>query len=219
MAANEPSHSCASPAGRAPSGERWRPLRRAGCTAEGCRTSRPATCITGKQPADNTSGSAACKRPCLLMWFLILTFFLFILTVWSHFALACRGLSVLELALKQTGPACVKRAADYAQRAAAAEGSNAGIIKVGYKHIRQLLCMHCCHFGACGSHAEQEARGLAFTAMVCVVVLQAVVREGEQYMDHPVHLGGEAFVLTELKVTPPVEKKQPGRWVCSVHFI
>ena len=41
---------------------------------------------------------------------------------------------------------------------------------------------------------------------------QAVVREGEQYMDHPVHLGGEAFVLTELKVTPIVEKKQPGRW-------
>lgn len=40
-----------------------------------------------------------------------------------------RGLSVLELALKQTGPASVKRAADYAQRAAAAEGSNAGIIK------------------------------------------------------------------------------------------
>ena len=38
---------------------------------------------------------------------------------------------MLELALKQTGPACVKRAADYAQRAAAAEGSNAGIIKVG----------------------------------------------------------------------------------------
>ena len=36
---------------------------------------------------------------------------------------------MLELALKQTGPACVKRAADYAQRAAAAEGSNAGIIK------------------------------------------------------------------------------------------
>lgn len=38
------------------------------------------------------------------------------------------------------------------------------------------------------------------------------MREGEQYMDHPVHLGGEAFVLTELKVTPIVEKKQPGRW-------
>ena len=34
-------------------------------------------------------------------------------------------------------------------------------------------------------------------------------------MDHPVHLGGEAFVLTELKVTPPVEKKQPGR--CAVY--
>lgn len=42
---------------------------------------------------------------------------------------------------------------------------------------------------------------------------QAVVREaeGDQYADHPVHLGGEAFVLVELKVTPVVEKKQPGR--------
>lgn len=37
--------------------------------------------------------------------------------------------------------------------------------------------------------------------------------EGDQYADHPVHLGGEAFVLAELKVTPVVEKKQPGRWV------
>lgn len=34
-------------------------------------------------------------------------------------------------------------------------------------------------------------------------------------MDHPVHLGGEAFVLTELKVTPLVEKKVPGRFVRS----
>ena len=45
---------------------------------------------------------------------------------------------MLELALKQTGPACVKRAADYAQRAAAAEGSNAGIIKARL-HARFLL--------------------------------------------------------------------------------
>lgn len=40
---------------------------------------------------------------------------------------------------------------------------------------------------------------------------QAVVREGDQYTDHPVHLGGEAFVLAELKVTPVVEKKVPGK--------
>lgn len=37
------------------------------------------------------------------------------------------------------------------------------------------------------------------------------MREGEGYTDHPVHLGGEAFVLAELKVTPPVEKKVAGR--------
>ena len=47
---------------------------------------------------------------------------------------------MLELALKQTGPACVKRAADYAQRAAAAEGSNAGIIKVGLGQLMLFLC-------------------------------------------------------------------------------
>lgn len=42
---------------------------------------------------------------------------------------------------------------------------------------------------------------------------QAVVREGEPptNTDHPVHLGAEAFVLAELKVTPIVEKKVPGR--------
>ncbi len=47
------------------------------------------------------------------------------------------------------------------------------------------------------------------------MIAQAIVREaeGDQYADHPVHLGGEAFVLAELKVTPVVEKKQPGRWV------
>ncbi|KAL4420393.1 hypothetical protein ABPG75_010049 [Micractinium tetrahymenae] len=79
-------------------------------------------------------------------------------------------LSALELALKQTGSESAKLAADVAQRAAVAEGSNAGIVK-------------------------------------------AIVREaeGDQYADHPVHLGGEAFVLAELKVTPVVEKKQPGR--------
>ena len=38
-----------------------------------------------------------------------------------------------------------------------------------------------------------------------------MVREGDQYTDHPVHLGGEAFVLAELKVTPVVEKKVPGK--------
>ena len=40
---------------------------------------------------------------------------------------------------------------------------------------------------------------------------QAVVREGDQYTDHPVHLGGAACVLAELKVTPVVEKKVPGK--------
>lgn len=40
--------------------------------------------------------------------------------------------------------------------------------------------------------------------------VQAVVREGEGYTDHPVHLGGEAFVLAELKCLPPVEKKLVG---------
>jgi hypothetical protein len=39
------------------------------------------------------------------------------------------------------------------------------------------------------------------------------VREGEppQTIDHPVHVGSLAFVLAELRVTPVVEKKQPGR--------
>lgn len=40
-------------------------------------------------------------------------------------------LSALELALKQTGSESAKLAADIAQRAAVAEGSNAGIVKVG----------------------------------------------------------------------------------------
>ena len=41
---------------------------------------------------------------------------------------------------------------------------------------------------------------------------QALVREGgEHSSEHPVHLGAEAFVLAELKVTPPLEKKVPAK--------
>ena len=39
---------------------------------------------------------------------------------------------------------------------------------------------------------------------------QVVVKEAEVATEHPVHLGGHAAVLTELKVNPDV-KKPPGR--------
>jgi len=151
----------------------------------------------------------------------------------------CSRIMGLELALKQTGSESAKRAADLALKIAA-EGSNAGIIKVGSswrggagqgtacnhlplhkegRHARGEACMqHLPHSSHAGNLRHPH---WPLTPLPCWLPSQpsrphpqAVVREaeGDQYADHPVHLGAEAFVLAELKVTPVVEKKQPGRW-------
>lgn len=97
------------------------------------------------------------------------------------------------------------------------------------RHEAALLHAYCCHLGGTPPSLAWKLPVGAASGPCALLTRplpalpaprghppQAVVREGEQYMDHPVHLGGEAFVLAELKVTPPVEKKQPGRWVLFV---
>jgi hypothetical protein len=126
---------------------------------------------------------------------------------------ALRRKSILELAIRQSGSEPAKLAAELAEDAAVKEGTGTGSIKVRTPPAEQRRLP----LAAARSPARLPAKtrvpweGAEFFRVRvirrCAYILpQVMVRQPQGPMEHPVHVGGKANALFELKINPEVKK-------------